>query len=315
MYEVGFRGVNHLDSHGFTPLMRGGDFLSFRTCDLINLSKIRMEKVVWLISKGADPYQRVPGSNNATVAHIVGLNVIRTVSFAFCRLEQAVPDFQEIYQSWEKTTSQLGRDVFLPGSVEDGCACACSPNGCTTLSVALREIVRFFSRFSIENALCFRQLFQFLVGWTKGNVGIDQAFIRFLTFHALDLKHTCCINHQNDSYPCGDFKLKSRDEDEIEEILDEERLRLKDLEQLMNEFEAKFDELGLPIMDFLDGYWHTRMMSFLSERDPYDEEHVMGARRIGVKLEVEEEPFFLDNVCLRLFGSKVKDVSDGSSEG
>lgn len=57
---------------------------------------------------------------------------------------------------------------------------------------------------------------------------------------------------------------------------------------LVTEFEDKFDELGLPILDFLQGFWYSRMISFLSERDSYDQEHVLESRKLGVELKAED---------------------------
>lgn len=74
----------------------------------------------------------------------------------------------------------------------------------------------------------------------------------------------------------------------MEEILDKERLGLEDLETLMAEFNDKFDEPGLPISEFLQGCWYSRMVKSLSERGSYDEDHVVESRKLGVKLEAEE---------------------------
>ena len=53
------------------------------------------------------------------------------------------------------------------------------------------------------------------------------------------------------------------------------------------------------------GYWHTRMIEVLSHRDPYDEEHIIESRRVGVSLE-PDECLVSDRVSL-LLGSKILD--------
>ncbi|KAJ5272371.1 hypothetical protein N7478_007496 [Penicillium angulare] len=67
--------------------------------------------------------------------------------------------------------------------------------------------------------------------------------------------------------------------------MSEERERYQMFEQLMVELTAKSDDLGLLIAQFLAGYWHTRMIEFLSQRDSYDEEHYEEARIAGIILE------------------------------
>lgn len=157
----------------------------------------------------------------------------------------------------------------------------------------------------VDYGFWFRQILQFLIEWTKSRPGVDQAVIRFLTFDALGLKHTCCVEI-NDYDNAKD--MESRDKSEIMNILDEDRRGLEDLELLVHEFEAKFEELCLPVMESLEGYWHTRMLEFLLKRDPYDEEHHKGARSLGVFLEAEEDGI-PDRISL-LVGAQVKELDD-----
>ncbi|CAI7614178.1 unnamed protein product [Penicillium glandicola] len=156
------------------------------------------------------------------------------------------------------------------------------------MSVLLRHIVDSLnSKGRMEEpSFWFREVIQFLIWWTREDTGTGWEVVRFLTFDTLGLKHTCCI--ENHGYLKGYCKLESREEEEIEEILDEEKLRLIELEELLDELKIKFDDFGQPVMEFLDGYWHTRMIEVLSKRDPYDEEHVIESRRIGVMLEPDE---------------------------
>ncbi|KAL4964055.1 uncharacterized protein BDV14DRAFT_201306 [Aspergillus stella-maris] len=93
----------------------------------------------------------------------------------------------------------------------------------------------------------------------------------------------------------------------LAEIAEENKQGVEVLENFILEFDAKYHELGLSIWEFLEGYWHTRMVEYLCERDPYDEEHDREARSMGVFLQPEEnDP--LDRVSL-LIGGRVKEVS------
>ncbi|KAJ6143691.1 hypothetical protein N7471_003144 [Penicillium samsonianum] len=302
LYQVGFRGVTQLDWEGFMPLMIAmhNDFWSSRTDS--RRRRKGMERISWLISKGADPYQKVPGTS-ATAAHHLGLEIVDHFLDNFHRFIVIGLDKRKQYEVWKQMVSDLAKDVFLLPSIWDGCGCACSPSGCTTMSVLLRHIVRSFSIHEFEEpSFWFRELIQFLLWWTKGDTETGWGVIRFLTFDALGLKHSCCIkNHTNYEYP--HFKLESREEEEVAEILDEQKPRLMELEKLLDELKIKFDELGHPVMEFLEGYWHTRMIEVLSQRDPYDQEHIIESRRIGVTLE-PDECVVPDRVSL-LIGSKI----------
>lgn len=74
-----------------------------------------------------------------------------------------------------------------------------------------------------------------------------RTIIRFLTFSEMGLAHTCCQT----AY-CG--LLRARHRDEVKEIREEKRFLLDELEELVAEFESKYDELGVPLSRFLEDY-------------------------------------------------------------
>ncbi|KAJ5434000.1 hypothetical protein N7491_004595 [Penicillium cf. griseofulvum] len=288
LYQVGFRGVTQLDSRGDTPLMAAKHTL-FSEID-------GMERMDWLVLRGDDPYEEVTGTSS-TATHHLGL----AIGDYFLRGRLSLPEFEV----WKQAVSKFGKTFFLLPSVRDRCSCACSPSGCTTMSVFLRHIVDRLYSMPLrggEPSYVFRELIKFLLWWTRGDTEIGSKVIRFLTFDALGLKHSCCINISFG--PWRMFKLVDREEEEVEEIRDEEKSRILELEKLLAELEIKFDDLGQPLMEFLEGYWHTRMIEVLSQRDPYDEEHVIESRQIGVTLE-PDECVVPDRVSL-LIGSKIK---------
>lgn len=299
LYQVGFRGVTQLDSDGLMPLLVV--FASFElVVDQRIFVKEHMKRIHWLVSKGADPYQKVPGTN-ATAAHHLGVQIVDHFFERFLWSDPTGSKSRRAYKPWKRAVVEFGKSNFLLPSVRDGCFCACSPGGCTTMSVLLRHMIHFLPSYKIkESNFWFRELIQFFLWWTRGDTEIGWEVVRFLTFDALGLKHSCCI--KKEIFPEG-FKFESRDEEEIREILDEEKSRIIELEKLLDELKIKFDELGLPVMEFLEGYWHTRMIEALSHRDPYDEEHIIESRRIGVSLE-PDECVVPDRVSL-LLGSKI----------
>ncbi|KAJ5176326.1 uncharacterized protein N7482_002203 [Penicillium canariense] len=120
-----------------------------------------------------------------------------------------------------------------------------------------------------------------------------------MTADAFDLRHTCC--RKSDDISVDD--IVHLDKAEVDEIRDEERLLLRDFEILVAEVIAEFDEIGLSIMDFLQGPWYKRMLETLSRLDPYDEEYAKRAQSMGLRLEISEN--VLDRVSL-LVGSRAE---------
>jgi hypothetical protein len=301
LFNVGFKDIDSPNSLGVTPLMHvynsyvgGWD---------------GVDRMVWLLSKGADINRRLPLSN-ARTGHLITAQV---VGFFLGILEFQKPD--NIYSSWVRLEHKISRhrDTLFPNkSITDSCSCACCPDGCTVLSVALRQVLGWQYWFQVsEPAFWLRRLLGFITGWENLDPIIERSVIRCLTFDALGLNHTCCSELGG---VFGSLKRKSademegRDEGEIGEIQQESRNGVEFLEELMLEFEATFDELGLPLIEFLEGYWHTRMAQHLLECDPYNENHDREARSIGVVLQAEEAE--LDTVSL-LIGAGIKEVIDG----
>ncbi|KAL4789392.1 hypothetical protein BDV19DRAFT_395087 [Aspergillus venezuelensis] len=101
-------------------------------------------------------------------------------------------------------------------------------------------------------------------------------------------------------------EMIGRTPEELAEITEENKQGVEILENLISEFEAKYNELSLTIWEFLEGYWHTRMVEYLCEHDPYGEEHDREARSMGVFLQ-PEEGVPLDRVSL-LIGRRVKEI-------
>lgn len=96
--------------------------------------------------------------------------------------------------------------------------------------------------------------------------------IRFMTFTRMKLRHTCCYA------PHGDSLLQDMDKEEVNEIRDEERELLAQLEELVAEFEEKYDGLGQPLVTFLEGYWMTRMEEVLSQEGEPGEDEIRRVR-------------------------------------
>jgi hypothetical protein len=286
LFEAGFRDVNSASSSGVTPLM------VTRSLGIGSKHKL-IRRAAWLISKGADAHRKLPRSN-ATVAHLLSaemtgilLSLTLHGSFQSGGLAQ--------WQFWEERISPHKFNVFPVPSVRDDCFCACCPSGCTVLSVALRQICRWAWWPYVSNrSFVFQRLLHMLIDYTQSSPSVSQTLIRCLTFDAIGLRHTCCIEIEDEETA---EDMEGREERELLEILEEDERELEDLKGLISEFERKFDDLGLPIWEFLETYWHKRVVEYLLKQDPYDEEHNRAVNAIGIDLQVEEE-VPLDRVSL-----------------
>ncbi|KAF4471107.1 hypothetical protein FALBO_1974 [Fusarium albosuccineum] len=103
---------------------------------------------------------------------------------------------------------------------------------------------------------------------------IYRAILRFLTFDALDLRHTCC----------GLWERPIPDAEEIEEIHQEDSARLQLLEDLLVEFEAGCGS-NANLDPFIRDTWIPRMRAVNAELDSQKltEEEFMKAEECGVE--------------------------------
>ncbi|KAJ5970823.1 uncharacterized protein N7479_000741 [Penicillium vulpinum] len=303
IYELGFHEVDVPDHNGQTPLMM------FYPPRISEDTPVVIKSAAWLVSKGASVDRKLPRSN-ANAAHLLTAQVIN------CHFRGVLHQSDSSdYRNWKKGVAELGDACFFIPPSQDGCICACSPGGCTTLSVALRAIIFMISKWQLKiQDDCLRILICSLVVWQDSWPDLLRAIVRALTFDALGLTHTCCteIDQVEENFPPDVFLNKGRDETEISRILDDQRLLVKEFEELTEEMESKLDELGLPLEEFLDGYWYDRVIEYLLRRDHYDEEHVTEARKMGIFLEPEE--FCIpDRVSLQ-FRPRLQHLQDNSSQ-
>lgn len=72
--------------------------------------------------------------------------------------------------------------------------------------------------------------------------------------------------------------------EEIAEIWEEDRNLAEQLDDLMDEFEADYDELGIPLTDFFYDHWWRIMDEIDAGRDALSPEDMEAIREIGVIL-------------------------------
>ncbi|CVL04827.1 uncharacterized protein FMAN_12890 [Fusarium mangiferae] len=167
---------------------------------------------------------------------------------------------------------------FYPGNAKgvlgvpllDNCRCWCTPpdKGCTPLTTGLKAYVKDFNKLE-SNVLCsfFHTVIldteegdSYITGWCN-------EVIRFLTFEALEMTHTCCqftVIDRPDISPDKFNLLMNCDPRKWQKIRSHKREQENAalLERLMEEFIAYMMHMRLSTRSleiFVNGYWRQRM--------------------------------------------------------
>ena len=238
LFDAGFLDIDGLDSQGRSPMQY---YLEM----WMPMSYSDLETVHWLAHKGADFYQPSKGNSKVMVAHYAAAALGLHFNIASSGSRQN--SFSEGFVS---TLSREGSYLseLLPRvsarHVLDDCTCACSKDGCSPAVVFFRVL---------EGGIIWappRRRLEIVCGLLTEAIDPEQQVwewlpveaIRYITFSRMGLTHTC--RRHFEPYE-GDKQLP---EDEIHEIHDEERLLIQQLDELVDEFEAKYMELGQPIV-------------------------------------------------------------------
>ncbi|MBE3049515.1 hypothetical protein IMZ48_44850 [Candidatus Bathyarchaeota archaeon] len=174
-----------------------------------------------------------------------------------------------------QTQHPLLEDLLQSPSA-DLCKCPCSSMGCLPLHTYLKALLgsRYIHDRYETTALSYRASI-----WEDIPDEMAPELLRFITFEALEMTHTCCscdaISHPHAVPRCeacglGDFPGNA------EEIHDEEEELIGRLDSLCMEFKARFAESKEELPDerlpkFIWGYWRARMREECVPRDTEDQ--------------------------------------------
>lgn len=197
---------------------------------------------------------------------------------------------------------------ILGDSLGDSCLCPCSSKGCLALTMIFKGLSNRFSNSSIwstwnstpkvrgwsipsrHRSARLDGMLQLTFGMAellqigKPEMGrIRSELFRFHLFEILDLRHTCCTTG---SFNRAHVIVELGDEEDRREIREEQKEQVDRLESLLVELEDKFQELGVPFVDFMEGYWHDRMKEVVAEQVPVNKDEL---RRIGVLMKESED--------------------------
>ncbi|KAH7246638.1 hypothetical protein BKA59DRAFT_395954 [Fusarium tricinctum] len=181
--------------------------------------------------------------------------------------------------------------VVLSGTIRDGCLCHCSLHGCSPLSKFLQGFewrmryirVNRSSWNGLQTTKLISDGLQTLISEEDLPCSwIYEAVLRFLTFSALGLRHTCCV--------LGNFNCDGYlDPEEINEIHEEDSAMLQLLERLMTEFQADCGRI-VALGPLLRDRWLPKMTEVLEEIDSQrlTKEELRKAEDYGVIWEQEQ---------------------------
>ena len=302
LWHMGFRDIDSLDGGGETPLMI---LYSDDRDDL----ETYLELVCWFISKGANIHkkcgwvslfeckgeelywsdiERLGTESSMATVHFLARDVIRTIFNGFFMRMWSMDRSSPLQLLSKELLSLHNRSKealagILTDSLQDDCWCGCSRGSCRAFLHSLKTIMNDAG--SLDNLLasdrqtwqawCFK-LAELLIEFLVNHFGhahqiwesLSADIVRFLTFETLELRHICCRM-------IGTTVAQPKDCEDTRKIHDEDRLSLMLLEVLLLEFEGKYSEQPVPLIQFLNGYWKLRMKNVVQELDTMNEEHLL----------------------------------------
>lgn len=262
LWHGGFKDVDEANNQRCTSLMFCSDF---RFAD-------------WLISHGADIHRRAWG--------IPALHLMAGKS-GF--------DFSKLSSLDEPSLRTF--NLLLQDESQDECDCPCSLAGCFAITHWLCDVLRY--RRNDLSPMQSASIISDLVRQLGENVPLQAALaiIRVLTFQVLRIPHTCC--HPRECWGLGDcdcphdtspyYHWEPKEREEIEEIHDEWREQIGQLEALMTRFQTMYETSNLSFCRFLKSIWCEEMNELDNKVDYPNQEEARRVRELGVILAEREE--------------------------
>ncbi|KAL2871597.1 uncharacterized protein BJX67DRAFT_389133 [Aspergillus lucknowensis] len=263
LWDAGFQDVDELDDCGKTGLMR----LEWSDLDILGPGPV-LEKARWMISKGADAHRK---KSSSPALHFLG----HAIGYSLFLIKDN-EDARAKLSSLDKECWALFRSI-LCDDTRDSCDCACSVDGCCGLTRVLDGLYRTRDNTSTRS---FIQQFSETINAAADCLELSprESFynqlapgvFRFLTFHMLDLTHTCTHRYRN------------LEPEEAAEVHDEQRHLIWTLERLVNELTVEFEKSTEPLPEFLTGYCWKRINEAISARDTPTQQELDKLYQTGV---------------------------------
>ncbi|KAK4247354.1 hypothetical protein C7999DRAFT_32229 [Corynascus novoguineensis] len=245
--------------------------------------------ITWLHDHGVDaltfPIVTLPSGRGIFTAHTTFYSIGLAIDKVGCETM-----FADSFQI------QWVRAALLRPDLKDDCQCACSAESCTPLKQLLRGLCHSGSwKFLelgynrdhdvLERFLAFLELFD-----AHLDMRHHLAFLRFLTFQALEIPHTCCtLAPQYHRFSVEESQeMQSEHADELE-LLEELSRELET--DMINKLQNPDREFGI-IRSFWEDIWFLRMAAVRQQLDgddlPVDQKQE--AEKIGIVWDQVGEP-------------------------
>ena len=310
LWEAGFRDINALDSLGLSPLMHQASGLMLYLHDWhydLRAASRSLELLGWFLSNGANlhslqryAFRKVDNKNNRRKDQQIQRTEMRSsvaaLHYAGMLSGQWISlningDTIKLSRSRNNDSITLLLDI-LGDTTRDTCCCACSSGGC----VALTMMVKYPRMYEADRYILLPRVRKMWLSYLQRLVEpcrVEEPQIKWLrlevfriiTFDRFQLKHTCCSSERFWDKALGVYTsaiVELGDEEDREEIRQEQDERVEKLEALILEFEDKYQELGIPLGDFMDGYWRRRTREVMREQVAIDREQLS---QIGVVMD------------------------------
>ncbi|KAL4922626.1 hypothetical protein BDW62DRAFT_196630 [Aspergillus aurantiobrunneus] len=287
LYAVGFATVDQIDMAGRSPLallrppILSDHGLGARLTPFLEMCEWFIDKGIPLDTQSSTspllPIHTVADGMKDSLSRALRDKWLKSMGPWSAHIEQAIG---EVVEEWRMVCARypkLLQQILGDTQHRDCCVCACSIDGCLPSTIALGRIWTGPGDIPLIHGYIVARL---LDGDTLNalHYSLAPVALRSCTFEGLGLRHTCRQHYPR--YPInGDIGV-----DDVAEVQAEEQPLIEQLEELVSEFELKYEELGVPLPEFLMGYWKTRMEKVLAEG--FDEGEACRMRGVGVVVQV-----------------------------
>ena len=287
LYTAGFKDIDLVDMN---PPSHGESFVSpFLTHVTTKGDKYGSDGLLklkqWFLAHGANLQVQWPFSR-ATTLHCLSYKLGESIYG-----RRNMGPYNELS---EALSTVLEKDC-------DGCECGCSIRGCLPVTTFCKGI-SFRGRWDPEPEEALDEALGLVLFWddTAGKLRSPEnrwfvsAWIRFMTFEKLGIRHTCCdldrIQHEQNENPNIHVSPTRRSLEETNNIKEEDAFLLELLEKLVRRFENRLDDAWEDWGELVYGNWKVVMKRVLGTLEKIDrKDFAEGRKQLGVYIEEKEE--------------------------
>lgn len=254
-FEEGFHDINRRNSRGLLPLTVAYKMYSGVTDKTEELSLDEFETFQWLLAHSCLDYHQTDPLLRGMNTSAFGWHLMIEKLWSDYRNWDDPSTSVSAFGNWSRNRGQKDpmvktREACLLATVEDSCNCPCSTSGCRPFHIWLKLQAEYHYHIPLHRLP--QQL----------GKDLPLVFLRFITFEALNIPHTCCNMTRTWEGPNSDFQCRvlMNFPGDVQEILDEHQHDIEKLETLMVDFrnflEASADG---DLHSFISQYWRQRM--------------------------------------------------------